>query len=323
MSACGGSGGGDGSVGPESGNFFVANNPSGGPASISRIASDFSLFGSFSATSNEGLAIDGNGTLYQAADNASPGAIIAVDNFEAQFEDGMPDAGTARVIGGPGTTLSTLDAPKGITVIGSETIVVADFGASVVSSFSTSAEGDVAPLAVAPVSAAKPWDVAYDASRDILYASLTNGTVDAYDDFVVNGLGVSGPTRTITPANASGDKISTNLHGIIFDNDRLLLSDVGAASAAQSSDFAADGALFLLTSVSMANGSVPVSTAISGPSTGLGNPVDVILVGDTLYVAEKANDAFYGFGNFGSRTGDVGPDVVVASQKAESLLFLP
>lgn len=321
LAACDSSSGGGGADALGSRNMYVAQNGSGNSTIVTRLNNSFAVDGTFTTGGNEGITFDNNGNFYQAADNEMPGKIRVVASFEDQFDNGSASSDSLRNIGGAGTASSTLVAPKGLIIIDNEAIVVADFGADSIKTFNASDNGDVPPIAIAPVSAAKPWDISYDRGSDTLFSALTNGNVDIYDNFTENGYGVAGPNRTITPVNDSGAKVSVNLHGIHYsaENGRLYLSDVGAATADQSANFASDGALFIIENAINLSGNVQIQHSISGPSTRLGNPVDLIVEDGVVFIAEKAGDAILGFDNFPGESGDVPPSIVIGNTKPEAL----
>ncbi|HRE90814.1 MAG TPA: hypothetical protein PK095_16935, partial [Myxococcota bacterium] len=131
-----------------------------------------------------------------------------------------------------------------------------------------------------------------------------------------------------SPGSArAGMKIAANLHGIAYrrDTDQLVVSDVGAlTTAAQGAAFNSDGAIFVIDRVSSASGDVQPSRHIAGPSTGLGNPVDLVLDGLDARVAEKANDTMLVWRNvFSGPSGDIAPDYRVPMVKPESIAQAP
>ncbi len=241
-----------------------------------------------------------------------------MDDDMAMDDDMMMVDMMAPIIG-PNTGLM---APKGIKVIESLGIaVVANFGAGSIVAFPLDASGDVEPaMVIDNVGEGSVWDVYYDESTDILFGAGTAGDVLVYESFS-SDLGVSGPARVIAPSNADGEKVTINLHGIHYveDLDTLIVTDVGAA------DDATDGHIYVVSSVSEANGNTPADIHILGPESMLGNPVDVAWDGSGLYVAEKANDAVLYFPNLLDNTGmfDSTPGAVLEASKPESLAILP
>ena len=186
-----------------------------------------------------------------------------------------------------------------------------------ISIFGSQAAGDVAPVAEI-VTAAQPWDVAFDEDSDRLFVALTDGTIAVYDDVIASEFAPT-VTRTIVPSDSDGNQISVNAHGIVYEpmSDRLVVSDVGDAAVAD------DGQLFVLTSAATADGATVPTRTIGGASTVLGNPVDIALTGSTLRVAEKSNDAILVFTNiFSGESGDIAPDLVTSTSKPESIAEL-
>src|SRR5690606_37705280 len=106
--------------------------------------------------------------------------------------------------------------------------------------------------------------------------------VQVYEDFSTVE-GADGPDRFITPAE-DDSQISVNLHGIFVSGGDLYLTDVGDAASNE------DGQIFVMEDPESASGVVNVDERIEGASTGLGNPVDIVVVGNVAYVAEKSND---------------------------------
>ena len=300
--------------------FVVASNPATAPTTA-RVSESYRSYFTFATGGNEGVAFDAAGRFYQASDvNAptDPGSIRVVSRYDGDV------TAAERVIGGPGTSATGLVNPKGIA-IADGLIMVANNGAARVSVFGASASGDVAPVATTAL-AAQPWDLFYDAAGDVLYVALVNGEVAIFDGYVAAGFGASGLSRNIVPVDGAGTNISVNLHGIDYDyaSDKLVVTDVGAANAAASPSFAADGSIYVIADASTADGNVVPTRVIEGPLSRLGNPVDAILDGPDLRVAEKANDLLLVFrGVLNGPNGDAAPDLAVTSLKPESLAFEP
>lgn len=309
-----GSDGINGNPGFSAATFILANNGEQNTGTIDLINQNAAKLKTFNTTANEGVAFDSLGNLIQASDSEN-GSVKTICQL-ANRDDGASFSNNQdREISGPATTLVN---PKGIAIAkNSGLIFIADFGAMQITTFGSAAAGDVAPLA-ATLTEAAPWDVDYDPTNDRLYVALTNGDVAIYDNFV-SGEFTAMPTRTITPSDDNGVQISVNIHGIIYDSntDKLILSDVGSASDAT------DGAIFVINNASTAQGNTSVARSISGPATMLGNPVDIVLEGSDLRVAEKSNDAILVFSNiFAGESGDIAPDLTTATIKPESITKL-
>jgi hypothetical protein len=116
---------------------------------------------------------------------------------------------------------------------------------------------------------------------------------------------------------ASSDK--SNFHGIAYDakEDRLVVSDVANPLAP------ADGRILIFenaTTIGTPGGvSIPANTVIAGPNTSLGNPVDIALNGNALFVAEKANNRLLVWDNVFTVANDAAPDRVVVEDQPEAL----
>ncbi len=310
--------------------FAVSNAPESGDDFVVKLAPDLSeslgAFDTSDVTSNpENLTFDTSGNGYLTFDNGdtpSEGGILFVDGLAAQ--DGG-EVEESRTIMGDKTNLV---APKGLDVVSSLGIViVADFGAKDIKVFSTDAEGNAAPRYTTDLGndERSVWDLDYDPASDTLFAAGTDGVVLVYENYTEDY--DDGPEREITPTRA-GEKASANLHGIVHvaDQDLLILSDVGAATTPDQDGFDADGALYVLTDASSANGDVEVSARVRGPNTTLGNPVDITFDGETLFVAEKTKDSVLAFNNildYDKGDWNIKPSTSVDVDNAESVALAP
>ncbi|AYA64183.1 hypothetical protein [Alteromonas sp. RKMC-009] len=325
LAGCSGSDGDDGMDGMDgadgqdgtpvltTGTFLRANNGDENRGTVDWIDQDGDMLSSFETGANEGIVLSYSGTLYQAGDSGEPmlGAFCRI----AGREDGMMMSSVDSQIMGANTGLTN---PKGIALADdSGMIYVADFNAMRIAVFGSAAAGDVAPVAEIMLPA-QPWDVAVDENADRMYVALTDGTIAVYDNVMGSDFAPS-VMRIIVPSDASGTQISVNSHGIVYDadSDRLVVSDVGDASIAD------DGQIFVINNASTVDGAVEPARTIAGPSTMLGNPVDIILSGTTLRVAEKSNDAILVYTNiFSGDSGDIAPTLATSSVKPESLAEL-
>ncbi|HEY9810585.1 MAG TPA: hypothetical protein V6D13_14750 [Halomicronema sp.] len=303
-------------------NIYVSNNGTTNVGEIDKLTGSLGGLKRFFAGNNEGIEFDNVGNLYQAGDVTVGAGSIRIISEIGNRLDGERFAGNRdREIAGP---LTGLNAPKGFAI--AETrgfIIIADNGAGDLKVFGSSAGGNIPPLAVTKLPA-KPWDVAYDEPNDRLYAALVDGTISVFDNYFGNlkSFGSANISRSITIVNSAGAKISTNLHGIVYEPTRnqLVVTDVGAATATQSANFNTDGRIYVLDNISSANGGVVPSRTIEGPATQMGNPVDLIIKGTDAYVAEKAKDQLLIFRNiYNGPSGNIAPDLSVAETKPEAL----
>ena len=328
LGGCGGGGGNDGgggtsggttggstggSTGGAAGPAFYISFDAGGDAGTVDVydAALSTRTARFDSGLNEGIVdiggtvnaigvIGGTPTLRQIADFANRGSAAFDPAQDGQFQ------------------FAEMRAPKGIAFAGltRNQLIVGDAAADVTGEVLatvpslhvlTTLVGLIPPQVLTSVSVetagGRTWDMAYDGISDRLYAAMTNGSIAVYDNFITraNLAGLGGPavvpSRTITPGaivDGVSRRTSVNLHGITYDRgtNRLVVSDVGLATSDS------DGALFVIRNASSARDTatgtggdeivVPVRS-ISGPSTRLGNPVDVLMRGQDLYVAEKLN----------------------------------
>ena len=310
MDGADGSDGSDGAPGLPEGVFLIANNGDSNRGTLTRADQNAAMLSQFTSGNNEGVMLDSTGNLFQAGDS-STGSLRTVCRMTSR-SGGMYMPAYDKDITGANTGLTN---PKGIHLAEhSGMVFVADFNGMRISIFGSQAAGDVTPVAEIPLSA-KPWDVTLDEVNDRMYVALTDGTVAVYDNVMGSGFT---PTamRSIVPADADGNQLSVNLHGIVYDagSDRLVVSDVGDAAVSD------DGQLFVIDNAAVADGNTVPARQVGGPMSMLGNPVDIILTGTTLRVAEKSNDAILVFTNiFDGPDGDMAPTLATTTSKPESL----
>ncbi|GGF55291.1 YncE family protein [Alteromonas lipolytica] len=310
MDGANGVNGNNGAPGLAEGTFLIANNGDSNRGSVSLVDQNAALLNLFTSGNNEGIVLDSAGNLIQAGDS-STGSLRTVCRMTART-GGMFMTAYDKEITGTNTGLTN---PKGIHLAQHSGLVfVADFNGMQISIFGSQAAGDVMPVAEIPLPA-KPWDVTVDEVNDRMFVALTDGTVAVYDDVMGSDFAPA-VMRSIVPADANGNQLSVNLHGIVYhaQSDLLVVSDVGDAAVAD------DGQLFVINGAAMADGNIQPARQISGPMSMLGNPVDIILSGTTLRVAEKSNDAILIFTNiFDGADGDIAPALATATSKPESL----
>lgn len=303
--------------------IYVSNNGTTNVGDVDRFDPNFTTQRRFAAGNNEGVDLDIAGNLYQAGDvTPGDGSIRVISAIANRSNGDAFSTNRDRELRG---TQTQLNAPKGFAIAHNAGFtIVADNGTQNLKVFGTAAGGDVPPVAIAALPA-NPWDVAYDEDNDRLFVALVNGDISVFDRFIGNGsnIGGNGISRTITPVNSAGTKVSTNLHGIAYSpaRNKLVVTDVGAATAAQSPNFNADGRIYVIDNASTASGNVIPSRTIEGPSTQMGNPVDMILNGTEVRITEKARDRLLIYRNiFDGPSGDIAPDASIVELKPESLV---
>ncbi len=266
----------------------------------------FDPTGTLNTIDIESVKADSRGDVYATFD----GGVAVLNRVASNSRDGEGfTVSRDRTITGAATNLVS---PKGLDVVESRNwVVVADFGTdgntSAVRVFSKETGGNAAPLFSTPTPVGtRAWDVDYDSVNDRLFVALTNGTVAVYDAYggttaAPSTPATASPDRIIVPADLSGvggTQISSNLHGIAYDevSNTLIVSDVGPLTQSMDAGFDTDGSLYVFENAAQAGGGgalparfVRPEVIIEGPNTLLGNPVDVEYDGVNLYVAEKAN----------------------------------
>ncbi|MDY6804805.1 MAG: hypothetical protein SXA11_13485 [Cyanobacteriota bacterium] len=300
--------------------IYVSNNGTDNAGTVDRVNGAFGEPSTrFAPGNNQGVELDVLGNLYQAGD-ATVGSIRIISQPQTEQEGDSFNPLFDREIVGEQTGLTN---PKGIAIaLEAGYIIAADFGSGDLKVFGTSVAGDVPPVAITDLPA-NPWDVVYDANADSLFVALTDGTLGVFDNYIAGNFGAGGVSRLVTLVDESGMEVSTNLHGIVYDPSRnqLVVTDVGAATAEQSPAFNSDGRIYVLDNASTIDGNVVPSRTIEGPAAQLGNPVDLILNGSDVRVAEKAGDKLLVFQDiFTGPSGNIAPDLTVAQTKPESLV---
>lgn len=306
--------GADGKPGFAAANFLIANNGTDNSNTVDLVNQNATALKRFTGLNNQGVQLDPLGNLIQAGDSSN-GSLKTVCQVAMRPNGAVFDPTVDRELTGAATGLVN---PKGIAYSKQRGLVlIADQNAMQITVYGAAAAGNAAPLA-STTTEAMPWDLFYDEINDSLYVALTNGVLSVYDNYVASNFAAM-PSRNITPVDENGMQLSVNLHGIAYDrvSDKMVLSDVGSATDAT------DGSLYVLNNISVADGEVTPARVIRGPATRLGNPVDIVLSGSELRVAEKANDAILVFADILSGPGgDVAPDLETTAIKPESLVQL-
>lgn len=315
MNGADGQNGAPGSAGYARATLYVSNNGPANAGSADRVNQNYGRSRTLQPGNNEGVEISLGGALVQAGDRATGPSLRTICAVEGLGDGSGFDAQFDREIAGASTGLVQ---PKGIAIAHHHGLILAaNVMGQNIQVYGSAAAGDVAPVATTGLPA-QAWDLAYDEVNDRLFVALTNGAFSIHDRYIADGFG--GPSRIAFVADEAGTQVSVNLHGIAYDraNDRLVFADVGSAAVAD------DGAIFVIEDASLAEGAtVPVRT-VRGPATQLGNPVDIVLDGIDLRVADKARDVLLVFNDvFSGPSGDIAPDLSVPSIKPESLALYP
>ena len=291
-----GTGGLDGTDGSPSGDFAVVMNDGASAGNVQIFSPDLATMAMTRESGlNQGIAFGPDGALYQNGDADGATGTFSVD-----------ENGTTTQIGtAPGKGLVYVAVGTGAAALVS--CDVTDETADM-KLYDPMATGGTDPAATIDLPA-PCWDSFYDGEGDRLYVALTDGRLGIFDAFAArydDGSGtltapgdVPALDRTVTPVDGEGNVLSTNFHGVFVEDGTVLVSDVGDAASPT------DGLLFVFEDGDDASLDGNVETAsIGGPTTMLGNPVDVVLVGGTAIVAEKSNDVLLAFEDVADAIGD-------------------
>ncbi len=278
--------------------FMSSNNT--GNIGLYELLDDNSLMTSTFAsqgTDADGIYYDqANDVLYQL--NRSDNVVNAYSNVAQSIAAGTPLQLTA-------TSTSDFSNGREITLAGSKLIVAQDANAG---------NGNQNRLLVYDASATSItldktydlginlWGIVYEGST--LFAIEDNADrLAVFEYFLTETPGMIAPTQLIEIENM------VRTHGInyISSSDKMLLTDVGAASSPD------DGAVIVVDNFMAASADDYISAdeqlRVEGPSTFLGNPVDIAYSESTatVFVAERANGGGRLLGFPESASGDVAP----------------
>jgi len=295
--------------GSPAGDFAVVTNAAGGTGGVVFYSPDLATPDAarqmIQAGANQGIAFAPDGTLYQNSDAAGAEGLYRIG------EDGS----AVSLAPFPGKGLSYIDSDRDYLASCDVTAGSADLRLFDV------VEDSELPLASIGVDLVAPcWDTLWDKPNDRLYITLTDGGLAVMDDFSADIGATFTVDRTIIPASEILEPASTNLHGVAArgsgDVQQILVSDVGDPASAT------DGRIFILIDDGLRDGpTIATQYSIYGPDTMLGNPVDILVVDDTLVVAEKSNDLLLTFDLSAVRDGEgnVTPTYMAPFDKPESI----
>ncbi|MGK0482123.1 MAG: hypothetical protein ACJAQ3_002102 [Planctomycetota bacterium] len=268
-----------------------------------------------------GMAFDYLGNLYQADLRGGDGGAILVMNQASSRSYGN-DLGSLnpafdREIFGFSTTL---DEPRSVALAHEAGLVfVTDTGDSSIKVFGSSGGGDIPPLFTA-MTAAAPWDLAYDEAADRLYATLADGTIALFDNFVATR--PAGETGSITPSADGLTPTGVDLRGIA-------LLPHGAGVGVVVSDFGldangVDGAIYVFDDLSAAAGLVRPDQMLRGATAGLRDPIDLVVSADGfLRVVDAGPDRVLVFPAGGERRFASAPGLSKSFENPRAIAIEP
>lgn|GEM_PF-6988881 len=281
---------------------------------VAHLTTDFELLSEFDPQANSAIGVDTAGELF----------------FGYGEDHAIPVFAWACGVAGDATfSLASAGRLPGAALVEPEGLEVVDaLGLVLVADSNPAAPAIVAfgettfAFRTTNLSGKRPLDLSYDAERDRLYVTTTDGMVLVFSDYASTH-GANGPAQTITPFDPNGvARVSTHLRGIVYvpEEDALILSDLGGNGDLP------DGQLFVIDGVSSEiQGNVPVRVQISGAATLLRDPVDIAFDGENLFVAERRNGFLLRFDDILEQNGAVRtpPDVVSQAPGVHSIAILP
>ncbi len=265
-----------------------------------------------SSTSNEGIKYNASrDELY--VNSRSDFGLNVYTGIDNQI-DGLSGAATGETIGA-----ADFDSPRAIAISG-DNIVVADEGDDTLYVYTRTATG---------VELRNEFDIDFElwgiefVGNDLYAVVDTTGDLAIFTNFLSNTTdGDLDETKRITIEGIF------RTHGITYNStdNVLILTDIGDAASSTDGGFHIIGSATSKINGVANGGTLAVAgnqVRIAGPSTLLGNPVDVTYDDetDTIFIAEKANGGGRILGFDANGSGDVAPRVNNILSGASSVDF--
>jgi len=211
-----------------------------------------------------------------------------------------------------------LESPREVAVNG-DTYVVSDNGSN--KYFVYNKSGDAFTL-IATVEIPFPvWGITFK-GKDLYGVVDTTGDLAVFNDFVANAKdGLMRPSKRVT----IGGIVRT--HGLTYDgtDDVMVMTDIGEAANAND-----DGGFHVISDFTrkfdaLSDGEVlpaNMQVRVAGPSTALGNPIDVAYDSETdaVYISEVGNGKVLGYTSIDDG-GDLAPSYSKDLMAASSIYF--
>jgi len=216
------------------------------------------------------------------------------------------------------SSAADFESPREVAVSG-DTYVVSDNGSN--KYFVYTKSGDSFTLTSTVEVPFPVWGITFK-GKDLYGVVDTTGDLAVFNDFVTNAKdGVLMPSKRVT----IGGIVRT--HGLTYDgtDDVMVMTDIG--DAANATD---DGGFHVIADFSkkfdaLSDGEVlPASmqVRVAGPSTAVGNPIDVAYDSETdaVYISEVGNGKVLGYTSIGDG-GDLSPSFSKNLMAASSIYF--
>lgn len=288
--------------------LYVTSNADGNITKYS-ITGDSTVTFATQSSAAEGIYYDTNNDLLVQASrsNLQLEAYTDISTF-------MADASLSTAY----TSSSDLESPRELAVNGT-TYVVSDDGSNKFFVYTKSGENfSLTNTVTIPFAV---WGITFKGND--LYAVVDKSNeLAVFYDFENNAI-----DGTLAPSKRVSIEGIVRTHGIVYDgtDDILIMTDIG--DAANVTD---DGGFHVINDFSnkfeaLSDGevlSLNMQTRVAGPSTGLGNPIDVAYdsMENTVYISEVGNGTVLGFSNFGDG-GDLSPSFTMNLAGASSIYF--
>ena len=288
--------------------LYVTNNANGDISKFS-VTGDSVITFSTASEAAEGIYFDKEQDLVVQASRSG----LSLDAFKG-LSNLTEDSDATSDFGGA----ADLESPREIAVSG-DTYVVSDNGSNTYFVYTKSGESFALTSTVEipfPV-----WGITFK-GKDLYGVVDTTGDLVVFNNFEANAKdGVLIPSKRVT----IGGIVRT--HGLTYDgtDDVMVMTDIGDADNATN-----DGGFHVIADFSrkfdaLSDGEVlPASLQIrvAGPSTLMGNPIDVAYDSETdaVYISEVGNGKVLGFTSIGDG-GDVTPTYTKDLISASSIYF--
>ena len=330
--ACGGGGGGEGAQPPP-----PAEDPAGGPLSmyvaradssstgiVQRVDEAFDPSATFEVGGNRGVDLDYFGNLYQVGFGAGGAALRVFSRARERSDLSAFSPALDRTISGPA---SGLEIPIAVQVAHRRGIVlVVNLGSNNILAFGAQGADTIGrpvePLGTTPLEEfGAPLDLFLDERSDQLYVLFSDFTVGIIPSYLSNDFSSAG-LRVVELLDEGGERIEGLSTALVYDRegDRLVVAGSGDSGVED------DGSIHIFQGAAVSSDSLLATRVISGPSTLLGDPDDLVLDGDRLRVAESVNGGgrLLAFNDvFSGTASDVAPDLNVATDSPSAMVMEP
>ena len=288
--------------------LYVTSNADGNITKYS-ITGDSTVTFATPSSAAEGIYYDANNDLLVQASRSN----LQLEAY-SNISTFMGDASLSNAY----TSSADLESPRELAVNGS-TYVVSDNGSN--KFFVYTKNGDSFSLTNTVSIPFSVWGITFKGNDLYAVVDKTNDLAVFYD-FENNAI-----DGTLAPSKRISIEGIVRTHGITYDgtDDVLVMTDIG--DAANATD---DGGFHVIEDFSskfdaLSDGevlSLNMQTRVAGPSTGLGNPIDVAYDSqeNTVYISEVGNGTVLGFSSIGDG-GDLTPSFTMNLAGASSLYF--